>query len=125
LNARAFHKRPVFGGHFEDVFYRTGDLVEDLGDGNLKYLGRKDRQIKTRGYRVELDEVESAMLAHPSVEEAAAFTVPDGQGSHLIEAAVTAKPGQSVTPEDVINVAAGRLPAYAVPMRIRVLAEFP
>jgi amino acid adenylation domain-containing protein len=125
LNTRAFYRRPVFGGHFEDVFYRTGDLVEDLGDGNLKYLGRKDRQIKTRGYRVELDEVEAAMLAHPSVEEAAAFTVPDGQGSHLIEAAVTAKPGQSVTPEEVINLAAGRLPAYAVPMRVRVLAEFP
>lgn len=125
LNDRAFYRRPVFDGHFADLFYRTGDLVEQLSDGNLKYLGRKDRQIKTRGYRVELDEVEAAMLSLASVEEAAAYTVPDGQGSHLIEAAVTAKPGSTVTAEDVINQAASRLPAYAVPTRVRVLDEFP
>ena len=58
LNERGFYRRRVFDGKYEDTFYRTGDLVEELPDGNLKYLGRKDRQIKTRGYRVELDEVE-------------------------------------------------------------------
>jgi non-ribosomal peptide synthetase component F len=125
LNSRGFYRRRVFGGHYEDVFYRTGDLVAQLSDGNLKYLGRRDRQIKTRGYRVELDEVEAALLSCPAVEEAAAFITPDGQGSSLIEAAVTAKPGAMVTAELVMKHLAGRLPQYAVPVRLQVLDVFP
>ena len=125
LNARGFFRRPVFGGHYEDVFYRSGDLVEQLADGNLKYVGRKDRQIKTRGYRVELDEVEAALLSCPAVQEAAAYVVPDGQGSVLIEAAVTPKDGESVTADTVLAHAAGRLPGYAVPVVLQVLAAFP
>ena len=125
LNERGFCRRKVFGGHYEDVFYRTGDLVEPLPDGNLKYLGRKDRQIKTRGYRVELDEVEAALLSCPVVEEAAAFTVPDGQGSHLIEAAVTPRNGSVVTNDVVMTHVAEQLPVYAMPVRVHVMDTFP
>jgi amino acid adenylation domain-containing protein len=124
-NACAFYRRPVFDGHFEDVFYRTGDIVQPLADGNLKYLGRKDRQIKTRGYRVELDEVETALLSLSTVHEAAAFTVPDGNGSHLIEAAVTVKTGFTLTADIVLSHAGGKLPPYAVPVRLRVMDAFP
>jgi acyl-coenzyme A synthetase/AMP-(fatty) acid ligase len=115
----------VFGGHYEDVFYRTGDLVQQMPDGNLRYMGRKDRQIKTRGYRVELDEIEVALLSFPGVEEAAAFPVPDGQGTNLIEAAVTAKDGVTLDSDGVLNHVAGRLPPYAVPVRIKVVTRFP
>jgi amino acid adenylation domain-containing protein len=125
LNERGFYRRDVYGGLYQDTFYRTGDLVELLPDGNLKYLGRKDRQIKTRGYRVELDEVEAALLSMPLVEEAAAYTIPDGQGSNLIEAAVTAKEGIALEPETVASHVSGLLPPYAVPVRIAVLAVFP
>jgi amino acid adenylation domain-containing protein len=125
LNERGFYRRGVFDGLYEDVFYRTGDLVKSLPDDNLQYLGRKDRQIKTRGYRVELDEVEAALLGLPSVEEAAAFAVPDGQGSALIEAAVTAKGGGRLSPDTVLSHAAVRLPPYAVPARVRVIEVFP
>jgi acyl-coenzyme A synthetase/AMP-(fatty) acid ligase len=125
LNARGFHRRQVFDGHYEDVFYRTGDLVEALPDGNLKYLGRKDRQVKTRGYRVELDEVEAALLSCAAVEEAAAYTVPDGQGSSLIAAAVTARNGEPLAAAVVAAHVAERLPMYAVPVDIRVMDVFP
>lgn len=125
LNERGFFRRGVFGGHYEDVFYRTGDLVQALPDGNLKYLGRKDRQIKTRGYRVELDEVEVALLSHSAVEEAAAFPIPDGEGSNLIEAAVTAKQGAVAEADEVLNLAAERLPSYALPVKVHVLEAFP
>jgi len=125
LNERGFFRRPVFGGHYHDVFYRTGDLVQELPDGNLKYLGRKDRQIKTRGYRVELDEIEVAMLSFPGVDEAAAYPVPDGQGGNLIGAAVTAKAGMTLSPDSVLNHLALRLPAYAVPAGLRVMSGFP
>ena len=61
-------------------------MVQLDQDDNYLYLGRKDRQIKTRGYRVELDEIEVALLSHQNVEEAAVYPIPDGQGSNLIEA---------------------------------------
>ena len=119
-----FYCRPTLG-YFEDQFYRTGDLVQIDKAGNYRYLGRKDRQIKTRGYRVELDEVEVAMVSHPLVEEAAAFPVPDGQGSNLIEAAVTAKDGQVLSDADIVEHISKRLPPYAIPVRIDILAAFP
>jgi amino acid adenylation domain-containing protein len=51
--------------------YRTGDLARFLGDGNIEFLGRSDHQVKVRGYRVELGEIESLLGAHPAVREAA------------------------------------------------------
>src|SRR5262249_10658783 len=54
-------------------FYRTGDLVQRTENGEFQYLGRKDRQVKVRGYRVELDEIEGALMRHSEVQEAAVF----------------------------------------------------
>ena len=121
---QGFYLRPVSGAP-DDVFYRTGDLVQQGGDGHYRYLGRKDRQIKTRGYRVELDEIEVALLACDAVEEGAVFAVPDGQGSHLIEAAVIPKTGVQLTSEQVVEHLAARLPPYALPVRITITEEFP
>ncbi|WP_405825446.1 amino acid adenylation domain-containing protein [Streptomyces sp. NBC_00838] len=59
--------------------YRTGDLVLRRPDGNLAYLGRTDQQVKIRGHRVELGEVEAAFAAHPAVRFAAAVAQPDPQ----------------------------------------------
>lgn len=119
-----FYRRPAFG-QFQDLFYRTGDLVQLDANGDYRYLGRKDRQIKTRGYRVELDEVEVALLSHPSVQEAAAYPVPDGQGSNLIEASVISRPGIALSEEDVVEVIARRLPPYAIPVKIFFVQDFP
>lgn len=119
-----FYCRPAFN-HFEDVFYRTGDLVQMDADGNYRYLGRKDRQIKTRGYRVELDEIEVALLGHPGVEEAAAYPIPDGQGSNLIEASVILKPQYELGDSDLVEHLAQRLPPYAIPVRLDILADLP
>lgn len=119
-----FYRRPAFD-QFEDLFYRTGDLVQLDSDGNYRYLGRKDRQIKTRGYRVELDEIEVALLAHDSVHEAAAFPVPDGQGSNLIEAAIVLKENRWVEESEIVEHLGNRLPPYAVPVKIDFLTEFP
>ncbi|WP_405749798.1 amino acid adenylation domain-containing protein [Streptomyces sp. NBC_00012] len=59
--------------------YRTGDLVNRRPDGNLAYLGRTDQQVKIRGHRVELGEVEAVFAAHPAVRLAAAVAQPDPQ----------------------------------------------
>lgn len=121
---RGFFRRAA-RGYQEDTFYRTGDLVQRLPGGDYKYLGRKDRQIKTRGYRVELDEIEVTLLAHACVEEAAVYPVPDGQGSNLIAAAVVPKAGFDVQPAELVAYLASRLPSYAVPAHLSVTADFP
>jgi amino acid adenylation domain-containing protein len=71
-----------------DRMYRTGDLVVRRRDGNLTYLGRTDQQVKIRGHRVELGEVEAVFSAHPAVRFAAAVAQPDPQvdGAHRLAA---------------------------------------
>src|SRR5207245_352745 len=75
--------------------YRTGDLCRWLPDGNLEFLGRSDGQVKLRGFRVELGEVEAALRSHPGVAAAAA-AVRDGPGGprllgYLVPAAASAQ----------------------------------
>ncbi|MCI0725417.1 MAG: amino acid adenylation domain-containing protein [Chloroflexi bacterium] len=124
LNERGFYRRQVFD-YYEDTFYRTGDLVQLLPDDNYKYLGRKDRQVKTRGYRVELDEIEVALLAHDGIQEAAVYTFPDDQGSNLIEGAVVIRDGVELIQAELIKHVSQRLPPYAVPTRILIVDDFP
>src|ERR1044072_1244996 len=57
--------------------YRTGDRVAYRRDGNIEFLGRLDRQVKVRGFRIELEEVESILAQHPSVCEVAVMAVGD------------------------------------------------
>ena len=124
LHARVFSERAGPAGR-TDIFVRTGDLVRRNAQGNLDFLGRKDRLVKTKGYRVELDDVEAALVAHHSVAEAAAFTVPDPTGSVLIRAAVIPVTEKTYDPSAMVRHLRQRLPAYALPAAIDVLADFP
>jgi amino acid adenylation domain-containing protein len=124
LDARAFWKRQVLG-HFEDVYLRTGDLVRRREDGLLEFHGRKDRQVKARGYRVELDEVEVAIGSHEAIESAAAYGVPDEVGSLHIEATVTLRDGRRVTAEALRAHVATSLPRYAIPLRFEIVDAMP
>jgi L-proline---[L-prolyl-carrier protein] ligase len=123
-NENSFYRRRNSSG-FEDLYYRTGDLAQLLPDGNYRYRGRKDRMVKTRGYRVELDEVEAALLSHPLVEEAAAYAISDEQGSKLIEAAVIPRSLAEVTAADILQHLNAHLPSYAVPLTIHLMSDFP
>lgn len=124
LNERAFFRRDGIGP-FPQLYYRTGDVVVRHSDALLRFLGRKDRMVKTRGHRVELDDVEAALVSHPEVSGAAAFTVPDGRGSRDIEAAVTLREGARCDEGDMIRHARTKLPAYALPQRIAILETLP
>ena len=88
LNEKVFFYRRRYEG-LPETFVRTGDLVRLNDAGELEFHGRGDRLVKTRGYRVELDEVEAVLGRHPAVEEAATWAVPDDSGSVLIHAAAT------------------------------------
>lgn len=123
LNDSAFYRTEI--ANQTAVFYRTGDLVQQLPDGNYQFVGRKDRQIKTRGYRIELDEVEAALIAHPQVEEAAAYAVSSEAGSRQVEATVILKPEATLNDSELLRYVGERLPAYAVPKDVAISTSFP
>jgi acyl-coenzyme A synthetase/AMP-(fatty) acid ligase len=124
LNRTAFFVREPFPG-FQDLFYRTGDLVRERADGNLVFLGRKDRQIKIRGYRVELDEIESVLGAFDDVTEAAVVVLKDDSGLATIVAVVLPRGPRQISGEELRRRAADRLPPYAVPQRIEIRSALP
>lgn len=124
LNATAFYRQPLYE-NFDRVYYRTGDLVRCRVDGQLLFLGRKDRQIKVRGFRVELDDVEHTLAMHPKVDEAAVFAVRTNVGVDHIEAAVVPRAEESLESEELDRYLTSRLSPYAVPASISVLESFP
>lgn len=124
LNERAYYCRTALPG-YEQRFYRTGDLVRLGADGEYRFLGRKDRQIKTRGHRVELDEVEAALCAHDAVEEAAAFAVPDSEIGNRIEAAVVLAPDANIDAAGLRTYIKAQLPGYALPGKLVIVATLP
>ncbi|MET8629215.1 AMP-binding protein [Kitasatospora sp. NPDC004669] len=114
--ARSFVRR---GGQ---LMYRTGDLCRRRADGHLVFLGRVDRQVKVRGYRVDLAEVERAMDGYPGVAGSAALLRETAVGNQLL-GAVRLLDGSGV---DGLGVyLRDRLPGYSVPEPILVLPEFP
>jgi acyl-coenzyme A synthetase/AMP-(fatty) acid ligase len=110
---------------FERIFYRTGDLVRRDENGDLLFLGRKDRQIKTRGYRVELDEVTAVLVAQEAIAEVAVYPLRNEAGEVYIEAAILLKAGQTIDETRIKKIAHEKLPLYAVPQSFRFLDAFP
>ncbi|MCS7475598.1 non-ribosomal peptide synthase/polyketide synthase [Umezawaea endophytica] len=119
LTAALFVACP-FGAPGERM-YRSGDLVRRRADGVVEYLGRIDDQVKIRGHRVEPGEVESALLGHPGVTEAAVVARDTGQGhARLVAYVVTeAEPGE------LRAFLGDRLPAYLVPSAFVRLPALP
>ncbi|MBX2855168.1 MAG: amino acid adenylation domain-containing protein [Rhodobacteraceae bacterium] len=128
LNAHAFYERDVTCD-VKDRFYRTGDIVEVDAVGSMRFAGRKDRQIKIRGFRVELDEIEAALAANVAVAEAAALVVQAKGADHtpVILAAVTLREDEpAVSDSETLRIAAAQcLPSYATPQAIVILDSFP
>jgi amino acid adenylation domain-containing protein len=95
-------------------WYRTGDIVVELPDGNYKFLGRRDRMIKKRGYRIELGEIEVALYRHPAVKEAAVLAFPDDDGVP-IKAFTSARDGSKLSIIELKKFCSENLPLYMVP----------
>jgi amino acid adenylation domain-containing protein len=124
LNMKAFYfEEPVPG--FKRRYYRTGDLFKRDEHGILHFLGRKDRQIKIRGFRLELDEVEAVLCTHHSVEEAAVIITSDDQGDDKIIAAVAINPESNYDEQALNRHLKERLPSYGLPDSIEVHSSLP
>ncbi|WP_084534964.1 non-ribosomal peptide synthetase [Nocardia yamanashiensis] len=111
-----------FGARGERL-YRTGDLVSWTHTGELSYRGRTDFQVKVRGVRVELGEIEAAVAAAPGVAHAVAVRSATASGVALV-AYVVPEPGRAIDPDAVTVAAAQRLPDYLIPA-IVVLERLP
>jgi amino acid adenylation domain-containing protein len=105
--------------------YRTGDLVRETPTGELVFVGRADQQVKVRGYRVELGEVEATLLRHPDVLEAAAVVREDRFGGDRLVAFVASAAGRRLDGESVRRQVAEFLPTYMVPSTCVVLDRLP
>jgi len=108
----------------EERYFRTGDLVQELDGGVLRFVGRKDRQVKVRGYRIELDEIELALTSIEAVEEAAVYVVEDGEGANELHAQVTLVDATADT-DGIQRQLRKLLPWYALPSRLSAASEFP
>jgi amino acid adenylation domain-containing protein len=105
-----------------DAPYRTGDIVRLQADGEYVYVGRRDQMIKLRGHRVELGDVEAALLLHPEVDEAAVAVVGSGVEARLVAFLVV----QSELPLlELKRHCAERLPRYMIVDRAIYLHELP
>jgi amino acid adenylation domain-containing protein len=104
-----------FRADYDDLVYRTGDMVTLDPAGNYVYLGRRDSMVKIRGYRVELGEVEAALYQHPVIREAAVLLLPDELLGSRLRAVVSADGAGALTRENVLDHCRQWLPSYMVP----------
>jgi len=130
--ARGYHKRAQLsaerfsGNPFQaGRMYRTGDLARWLPDGRLQVLGRMDQQVKLRGFRLELGEVESVLGKVPGISAAAVTLVEDAPGDARLVAWYAARPGARPEEREIRAMLAGQLPQYMIPSAFVQLDSLP
>jgi amino acid adenylation domain-containing protein len=133
--ARGYHaRRPLTAARFVPDphgsepggrLYRTGDRARLLADGSIEYLGRADQQVKVRGVRIELEEIEACLRRHPGLRDAAAAVRRDlGGDDALVAYVVPASPGAELPP-DLRGFLGERLPGAMVPAHYVALPALP
>ena len=132
--ARGYHRRPgltasrfvaATWGEPGAVMYRTGDLVRLRPDGHYDFIGRADRQIKIRGFRVEPGEIEQALLAVDGVLAAHVGALHAGGDEQRLVAWIAAPPADTFDTEACRLALADVLPAHAIPASIVAMDAFP
>ena len=111
---KSFVKNPLRPDLNERV-YKTGDLVHLDPDGNYIFLGRKDHMIKSRGYRIEIGEIETVLCNHPEIKNAVVIPIPDELIGNRISVIVVPVTAGKLTRDEVLQYCAKQLPKYMIP----------
>jgi hypothetical protein len=120
--AEVFLPHPLRPG---ERIYRTGDWGRLGADGSLTFQSRRDDQVKVRGVRIELGEVEHALRVHPSVADAAVIAWEAAPGDKRLAAYVVVRAGTDCTTAHLTDHVRDLLPGYAVPGSIAIVAALP
>jgi fengycin family lipopeptide synthetase D len=128
LNKQKFIVNP-FNSDPDDLIYRSGDMGRFLPDGNIDILGRIDRQVKIRGHRIELEEIESLLCGHPSIKEAVVLKKETSPANEFLCAFITGAANKPVDMEcsgkQVKEFLGEKLPDYMVPTQVIQLESIP
>jgi amino acid adenylation domain-containing protein len=122
LTAQKFVYPKVANG---ERLYRTGDYAAYRADGSIECRGRADHQVKVRGFRIELEEVENAICKHPAVAAVAVRVWPDALGGNRLAAYVVAKHGSHAPATELRVFLRTYLPDYMIPSDVIELAAIP
>lgn len=110
---------------WRNLWFHTGDYLKRHPDGWYEFVDRKKDAIRRFGENISSFEVESALLEHPAVAEAAVYAVPASMEEDEVMASVILEPGASVTAADLLKHCEASLPYYAVPRYLRLVPHFP
>ncbi|MDT5268370.1 MAG: hypothetical protein QOH49_556 [Acidobacteriota bacterium] len=124
LTAEKFIPRP-FGDEPGARLYRTGDLVRQLPGGAVEFLGRADNQVKVRGFRIELEEIEATLRTHPAVEEAAVVAREDGGEERRLVAYLSCGGAEIPSASEWRGFVGSKLPDYMIPSLFVVMDKLP
>ena len=123
LTAERFVENPIAPEESKRL-YRTGDLGRWRGDGEIEYLGRVDGEVKLRGMRIDLGEIESVLVSHAGVREAAVERVEEGGEARLVAYLVTEN-GERAEGRELRRDLRSKLPEHMVPARFVQVTELP
>ncbi|NES77482.1 MULTISPECIES: amino acid adenylation domain-containing protein [unclassified Okeania] len=108
----------------QERLYKTGDLGRYLPDGNIEFLGRVDFQIKIRGHRIEIGEIETALRKYPGIDSALVITIGKQENKYLV-AYIISKQKPEPTISEISQFLASKLPEYMIPSAYVFLDAFP
>ncbi|MFD1888503.1 non-ribosomal peptide synthetase family protein [Paenibacillus wenxiniae] len=120
--AAAFVPHPHMEG---EKLYRSGDLAKLLPDGTIEYVGRRDSQIKIRGHRIEIGEIEDNLNKYEAIQDAVVVAKKDASNQNMLVAYFTTSDGSKLSPAVIKQFLADRLPSYFVPKFVCQLDEIP
>ncbi len=123
LTAEVFIPNPCTDG--EDMLYKTGDIVRELPDGNIVYIGRTDTMVKIRGYRIELAEIEKHILSYAGITEAFVSFTEDEAGDKELVSFFKAEQHAEIQTASLRRYLQERLPSYMVPPALEQVSAFP